>query len=285
MTADGYLSGRTRLAGVIGWPVAHSLSPRLHGHWLRRYGIDGTYVPLAVLPEHLEQALRALSILGFAGANLTIPHKEAAARLVDRRSSAAERIGAVNTVVVEPDGTLTGDNTDGYGFIASLIGSEVGWRAEAGPAVLLGAGGAARAVAVALLGAGVREVRLLNRTPDRARALAEALGGPIHVVPWQERSAALDGAALLVNTTSLGMANQPPLVLALDALPRTAVVTDIVYTPLITALLAVARSRGNPVVDGLGMLLHQARPGFRAWFGVDPAVDAELRAAVLAGLS
>jgi shikimate dehydrogenase len=285
MIADGYLSGRTRLAGVIGWPVAHSLSPRLHGHWLRRYAIDGVYVPLAVLPEHLEQALRALPILGFAGANLTLPHKEAAALVVDRRSPAAERIDAVNTVVVEPDGTLTGDNTDGYGFIASLIESGVGWRAEAGPAVLLGAGGAARAVAVALLGAGVREVRLLNRTPDRARALAEALGGPIHVVPWQERSAALDGAALLVNTTSLGMANQPPLVLALDALPRTAVVTDIVYTPLITALLAVARSRGNPVVDGLGMLLHQARPGFRAWFGVDPAVDAELRAAVLAGLS
>jgi shikimate dehydrogenase len=285
MTSDAYLSGRTRLAGVIGWPVAHSLSPRLHGHWLRRYAIDGAYVPLAVLPEHLEQALRALPILGFAGANLTIPHKEAAALVVDRRSSAAGRIGAVNTVVVESDGTLTGDNTDGYGFIASLIESEVGWRAEAGPAVLLGAGGAARAVAVALLGAGVPEVRLLNRTPDRARALAEALGGPIKVVPWQERGAALDGAALLVNTTSLGMTNQPPLVLALDALPRTAVVTDIVYTPLITALLAVARSRGNPVVDGLGMLLHQARPGFRAWFGVDPAVDAELRAAVLAGLS
>ena len=285
MTSDGYLSGRTRLAGVLGWPVAHSLSPRLHGHWLRRYGIDGAYVPLAVLPEHLEPALRALPILGFAGANLTIPHKEAAARLVDRRSSAAERIGAVNTVVVEPDGTLTGDNTDGYGFIASLIDSQVGWRAEAGPAVLLGAGGAARAVAVALLGAGVPEVRLLNRTPDRARALADALGGPIRVVPWQERGAALDGAALLVNTTSLGMRNQPPLVLALDALPRTAVVTDIVYTPLVTALLAVARARGNPVVDGLGMLVHQARPGFRAWFGVDPAVDQELRTAVLAGLS
>ena len=285
MTSDGYLSGRTRLTGIMGWPVAHSLSPRLHGHWLRRHAIDGAYVPLAVSPENLEPALRALPTLGFAGVNLTIPHKEPAALLVDRRSPAAERIGAVNTVVVEPDGTLFGDNTDGFGFIASLSESRVGWRADAGPAVLLGAGGAARAVAVALLDAGAPEVRLLNRTPERARTLAGELGGPIYAVEWAERAAALDGAALLVNTTSLGMRGQPPLVLDLDALPRTALVTDVVYTPLITALLAVARARGNPVVDGLGMLLHQARPGFRAWFGVDPVVDDDLRAAVLAGLS
>jgi shikimate dehydrogenase len=285
MSADGYLTGRTHLAGIMGWPVAHSLSPRLHGHWLRRYDIDGAYVPLAVPPERLAQALRALPALGFAGANLTIPHKEAAVSLVDRLSAVAGRIGAVNTVVVEPDGTLSGDNTDGFGFIASLSESELGWQAGTGPAVVLGAGGAARAVAVALLDAGAPEVRLLNRTPDRARALAGELGGPIHAVEWAARSAALDGAALLVNTTSLGMHGQPPLVLALDALPRTALVTDVVYAPLITALLAVARARGNPVVDGLGMLLHQARPGFRAWFGVDPVVDDDLRAAVLAGLS
>jgi shikimate dehydrogenase len=285
MTGDGYLTGRARLAGVIGWPVAHSLSPRLHGHWLRRYRIDGAYVPLAVAPERLEQALRALPALSFAGVNLTIPHKEAAALLVDRLTPAAARIGAVNTVVVEPDGTLVGDNTDGFGFIASLSESGAGWRAEAGPAVVLGAGGAARAIAVALLDAGAPEVRLLNRTPDRAHALALDLGGPVHAVPWRERNAALDGAALLANTTSLGMQGQPPLVLALDALPRSAVVTDIVYVPLITALLAVARARGNPVVDGLGMLLHQARPGFRAWFGVDPAVDEDLRATVCAGLA
>lgn len=284
MSAEGYLSGRTRLAGIMGWPVAHSLSPRLHGHWLRRYGIDGAYVPLPVVPERLEQALRALPALGFAGVNLTIPHKEPAVSLVDRLSPAAERIGAVNTVVVEPDGTLSGDNSDGFGFIASLSESGVGWRADAGPAVLLGAGGAARAVAVALLDAGAPEVRLLNRTPDRARTLAGELGGPVYAVEWAERAAALDGAALLVNTTSLGMRDQPPLVLALDALPRMALVTDVVYTPLVTAPLAVARARGNPVVDGLGMLLHQARPGFRAWFGVDPVVDDDLRAAVLAGL-
>jgi shikimate dehydrogenase len=285
MTADGYMSGRARLAGVMGWPVAHSLSPRLHGHWLRRHAIDGAYVPLAVSPEELEPALRALPALSFAGVNLTIPHKEAAALLVDRRSPVAERIGAVNTVVVEPDGTLSGDNTDGFGFIAALTEGQIGWQVESGPAVLLGAGGAARAVAVALLDAGAPEVRVLNRTPDRARALAEDLGGPICAVPWHERSAALESAALLVNTTSLGMRNQPPLVLALDGLPRSAVVTDVVYTPLVTALLAVARARGNPVVDGLGMLLHQARPGFRAGFGIDPVVDRDLRAAVLAGLS
>lgn len=284
MSEERYLSGRARLAGIMGSPVAHSLSPRLHGHWLARYGIDGAYVPLPVPPERLEQALRALPALGFAGVNLTIPHKEPAVALVDRLSSAATRVGAVNTVVVEADGTLSGDNTDGFGFIAALSESEVGWRAPAGPAVVLGAGGAARAVVVALIDAGVPEIRLLNRTAERAQALAAELGGPIRAIAWAERSAALAGAALLVNTTSLGMKGQPPLDLALDALPRSALVTDIVYTPLITPLLAAAQARGNPVVDGLGMLLHQARPGFRAWFGVDPVVDAELRAVVAAGL-
>ena len=283
MTAVPYLTGRARLAGIMGWPVGHSLSPRVHGHWLRRHGIDGAYVPLAVPPERLEQALRALPALGLLGCNLTIPHKEAALALVDRATPLARRIGAVNTVVVAPDGTLGGDNTDGFGFLANLAAGCPGWRAEAGPAVLLGAGGAARAVAVALLDAGAPEVRLLNRTPDRAQKLAAGLDGPVAAVPWAERTAALDGATLLVNTTSLGMAGQPPLVLSLDALPRTALVADVVYTPLITPLLAVARAHGNPVVDGLGMLLHQARPGFHAWFGVEPVVDQELRAVVLAG--
>jgi shikimate dehydrogenase len=282
VTSARYLTGRTRLAGIMGWPLGHSLSPRLHGHWLRRHGIDGAYVPLAVPPDRLEQALRALPALGFRGCNLTIPHKEAALALVDRASPLARRIGAINTVVVEPDDTLSGDNTDGFGFLANLVAGCPGWRAEAGPAVLLGAGGAARAVSVALLDAGAPEVRLLNRTPDRARKLAAELNGSVAAVPWAERAAALDGAALLANTTSLGMAGQPPLVLSLDALPRTALVTDVVYTPLITPLLAVARAQGNPVVDGLGMLLHQAQPGFRAWFGADPVVDDELRAVVLA---
>jgi shikimate dehydrogenase len=284
MTAAPYLTGRARLAGIMGWPVGHSLSPRLHGHWLRRHGIDGAYVPFAVPPERLEQALRALPALGLRGCNLTIPHKEAALALVDRPTALARRIGAVNTVVVEADGGLAGDNTDGLGLIASLAAGCPAWRAEAGPAVLLGAGGAARAVTVALLDAGTPEVRLLNRTPDRAQKLAAGLDGPVTAVPWAERARALTGAALLVNTTSLGMIGQPPLVLSLDALPRTALVTDLVYTPLITPLLAVARAHGNPVVDGLGMLLHQARSGFRAWFGVDPVVDDELRAVVVEGL-
>jgi shikimate dehydrogenase len=284
LTALPYLSGRARLAGVMGWPVGHSLSPRLHGHWLRRHRVDGAYLPLAVPPDRLAQALRALPALGFRGCNLTIPHKEAALALVDRATPLASRVGAVNTVVVEPDGTLSGDNTDGFGFLASLAAGAPRWRADAGPAVVLGAGGAARAVAVSLLDAGAPEVRLLNRTPDRARSLVRELEGPVVAVPWSERATALSGAALLVNTTSLGMAGQPPLVLALDALSRTALVTDVVYSPLITPLLAVARSRGNPVVDGLGMLLHQARPGFRAWFGTDPTVDDELRTVVLAAL-
>jgi shikimate dehydrogenase len=285
MTEGRYLSGRTRLAGIVGWPVAHSLSPRLHGHWLLRYGIDGAYVPLAVPPERLAQALSALPALGFAGVNLTIPHKEAALSLVHRLSPRAKRIGAVNTVVVEADGVLSGDNTDGFGFVAALLDNQAGWVAEAGPAVVLGAGGAARAVVVALLDAGVPEVRLLNRTAARARALADDLDGSVHAADWNARAAALDGAALLVNTTSLGMRGQPPLDLMLDALPGTALVTDVVYTPLMTPLLALAQARGNPVADGLGMLLHQARPGFRAWFGVDPEVDDDLRAVVAAGLS
>jgi shikimate dehydrogenase len=285
MTEARYLSGRTRLAGIMGWPIAHSLSPRLHGHWLRRYGIDGAYVPLPVPPERLAQALSALPALGFAGVNLTIPHKEAAVPLVDRLSPRAKRIGAVNTVVVEADGMLSGDNTDGFGFIAALLESQAGWGAEAGPAVVLGAGGAARAVVVALLDAGAPEVRLLNRTAERARALADDLGGSVQAVDWTARAAALDGAALLMNTTSLGMRGQPPLDLMLDALPHKALVTDVVYTPLMTPLLALAQARGNPVVDGLGMLLHQARPGFRAWFGVEPEVDDDLRAVVTAGLS
>ncbi len=284
-----YLTGRAALAGVMGWPVGHSLSPRLHGFWLRQHRIDGAYVPLAVAPGRLEQALRALPAMGFRGVNLTIPHKEPALALVDRITPAAARIGAVNTVIVGQDGLL-GDNTDGYGFMQSLAAGAPGWQAAAGPAVLLGAGGAARAIAVALIDAGTPELRLVNRTLARAEALAAELadaarerGAALTVLPWQDRDA-LAGAMLLVNTTSLGMAGQPPLEVDLAALPAAALVTDIVYSPLETGLLAAARARGHAVVDGLGMLLHQARPGFRAWFGVDPEVTDALRATVLAGL-
>lgn len=271
------LTGRSRLAGVIGWPVSHSRSPRLHGFWLRQYRIDGAYMALPVRPERLAEALRALPVLGFAGVNVTVPHKEAALALVDHAQSEARRIGAVNTIIVGGDGRLEGRNTDGFGFIENLRAALPNWRAARGPAVLLGAGGAARAVAAALIEAGVPEIRVVNRTADRARQLAGDIGGPFRIFTWRETATALTGASLLVNTTMLGMTGQLPLEFDLAPLPPDAVVNDIVYAPLETPLLMRARARGHPVVDGLGMLLHQARPGFAAWFGVDPAVTPELR--------
>lgn len=277
----------TRLAGVMGWPVAHSLSPRLHGFWLKSYGIDGAYLPLAVRPENIAGALRALPLLGFRGANVTLPHKEATLRTVDRVEPLARRIGAVNTVIVSDDGSLEGRNTDAFGFMENLRQGAPEWRADAGPAVVLGAGGAARAVVVALQDAGVPVIRVLNRDRARADTLAADLGrdgaaGRIAVEPWQARGAVLADAALLVNSTSLGLAGGPELEIALDALPKATLVTDLVYRPLETGLLKAAKARGNRTVDGLGMLLHQARPGFAAWFGRDPEVTPELRAAVLA---
>jgi len=276
------LSGKARLAGVIGWPVAHSRSPRLHGFWLERYGIDGAYLPFAVRPEDLAAALGALPLLGLRGVNVTLPHKEAALGLCARASKAARRIGAVNTITVGEDGALEGSNTDGFGFLAHLTASQPSFRPESGPAVLLGAGGAARAIAVALLDAGVPELRLANRTASRAAALAAELGPRVRPVAWADRAPALAGTALLVNSTTMGMSGQAPLDLDLSRLPRQAVVYDIVYVPLETPLLAAARARGNAAVDGLGMLLHQARPGFAAWFGREPEVDAALRDFVLA---
>jgi len=277
------LTGKARVAGVMGWPVGHSRSPRLHGFWLERYAIDGGYVPMAVAPEKLAQALRALPALGFAGCNLTLPHKEAALGLVDRVDNAARRIGAVNTVVVDGSGQLSGSNTDGFGFHESLIAGAPGWQSER-PVLVLGAGGAARAVVAALLDAGVPLVRVANRSSARAQALAEAFGEAVEPVAWDQRAAACDGVGLVVNTTTLGMTGQAPLEIDLAALASDAVVSDIVYTPLITPLLAAARARGNRMVDGLGMLLHQARPGFAAWFGRDPVVDDALRRHVAADL-
>lgn len=277
------LTGKARIAGVMGWPVGHSRSPRLHGFWLRQHGIDGAYVPLAVPPDRVEQAIRALPALGLRGCNVTVPHKEAALRAVDRLDPVAKRIGAVNTILVQEDGTLEGRNTDGFGFVENLREGAPGWRADAGPAVVLGAGGAARAILVALLEEGAPEIRLTNRTAARAEELAAEIGGPIRIVPWERRADALSGAALLVNTTTQGMTGQPALEIELSDLPATALVTDIVYTPLVTPLLAAAQARGNPVVDGIGMLLHQARPGFAAWFGLDPQVTPELRRFVLEG--
>ena len=276
------ITGKARLAGVMGWPVGHSRSPRLHGWWLREYAIDGVYVPLAVRPERVVEAVRALPLLGFAGCNLTVPHKELVLPAIDAIDPLARRIGAVNTVVVRPDGSLEGSNTDAFGFIESLRETLPMWRADAGPAVIVGAGGAARAIVVALQDAGAREIRVTNRTRARAETFAADLGG-LMVVDWDARADALHGAALLVNTTTQGMAGEPSLDLDLAQLPARAVVSDIVYVPLETPLLAAARARGNPTVDGLGMLLHQARPGFERWFGRAPAVSPALRAFVLAG--
>jgi shikimate dehydrogenase len=271
---------RFLLAGVMGWPVMHSRSPRLHNYWFAKHGLTGPYLPLAVRAEGLHAALRALPPLGFAGSNLTIPHKEAALGIVDRIDPLARRIGAVNCVVVNPDGSLEGRNTDAFGYIESVREAQPDWRADAGPIVVIGAGGGARAVLVSLIDAGARELRLVNRTLARAQALAGELGGPIRALPWRERNAALEDAALLINTTNQGMVGEPPLDLALDALPKRALVSDIVYVPRETPLIATARRRGNPTVNGLGMLLHQARPAFQAWFGIMPEVTPELRALI-----
>jgi len=273
-----------RLAGVIGWPIVHSRSPALHGFWLREYGINGAYVPMPVHPEALPAAIDGLAALGFAGCNVTLPHKVAAMALMDEIDPLAHRIGAINTIVVRADGSLLGLNNDAEGYAASLAEAQPGWRADQGPAVVLGAGGGARAVIVSLIDHGVPEIRVLNRTLGRAAALADEMGPPLRAVPWEERSATLADAALLVNTTTQGMVGEPPLEISLERLPRHALVSDIVYIPLETALLRAARERGNPTVDGLGMLLHQAVPAFRAWFGVTPAVTPALRRAIEAAL-
>lgn len=267
------------LAAVLGCPIGHSRSPRLHGTWLKTYDLAGHYVPLHVAPEDLATALRTLPKLGFVGANVTIPHKEAALALADTATPAAQRIGAANTLTFK-DGKIFADNTDGYGFVANLDQGFPNWRAQSGPALILGAGGAARAIVVALQDAGLRDIRITNRTAERADALAQEFG--LQSVDWAARADDLAQVALLVNTTSLGMAGQAPLDLDLSGLNPSAVVTDIVYTPLMTPLLLAAQARGNPVVDGLGMLLHQAAPGFARWFGHQPEVTDDLRAAVLA---
>jgi shikimate dehydrogenase len=271
---------RFLLAGVMGYPVMHSRSPKLHNYWLAKYSLTGTYVPLAIKAEHLRAALRALPALGFSGCNLTIPHKEAALEIVDRLDPLARRIGAVNCIVVAADGSLAGQNHDAFGYIESVREAQPAWRADAGPIVVIGAGGGARAVLVSLIDQGSREIRLVNRTPARAKALAGELGGPITALGWEQREVALEGAAMLVNATNQGMVGEPPLDLALDALPVSALVADIIYIPRETALLAAARKRGNPTVNGLGMLLHQARPAFQAWFGIMPEVTPELRAMI-----
>lgn len=282
------ITGAARLAGIMGWPVSHSRSPVLHGFWLDEAEVDGAYVPLLVSPGRIAEALRALPVLGFRGCNLTIPHKQTALSAVDRVEPQARRIGAVNTVIVAADGSLEALNTDVFGFRENLRDAVPGWDPIAGPAVVLGAGGSARAVVAALAEAGVSEIRIVNRTLARAEAVARDLATPtarITVHSWGEAGDVQREAGLLVNTTSLGMAGEPPLAIDLTPLPRPAPVVDIVYVPLETGLLGAARKLGHPLVDGLGMLLHQGRPGFEAWFGAAVRVTPRLRAAVMATLA
>jgi shikimate dehydrogenase len=270
------LSGTSRLAGVLGWPVAHSRSPRLHGFWLERHRIDGAYLPLPVRPERFADAVRALRDLGFQGANVTIPHKEAAFAVCDTVDATAHRAGAVNTLVFRPDGTIAGSNTDGWGFLEGLRAAVPGLPLGETAVTVLGAGGSARAIAAALLDAGCPHLVFVNRTRARAEALCAALGRAVQAAGWDAAPDLLPGTRLLINTTSLGMQGTASPDLPLDRLPDEAIVADIVYVPRITGLLSAAAARGLATVGGLPMLLHQARPGFHAWFGVDPQVDEEL---------
>jgi len=271
---------RFLLAGVMGWPVMHSRSPMMHNYWFKKHGLAGTYVPLAIRPEHLSAALRGLHPLGFAGVNVTIPHKQEAMKMVHEVDTLAKSIGAISCVIVRSDGSLAGTNNDCYGFMHAVRQEQPGWRADAGPVVVIGAGGGSRAVCYGLAQEGAREIRVVNRTLARAKGIAQEFGGPIRALPWEQRHEVLEGAAMVVNTTSCGMVGQPALDIELDKLPQSALVADIIYIPLETPFLAAARRRGNSTINGLGMLLNQGRPAWKAWFGIEPEVTAELRAIV-----
>ena len=272
---------RIPLAGVIGSPVAHSKSPRIFRHWLNRFDVRGHYIPMDVAETDLEAAIRVLPRLGFVGVNVTIPHKEHVLEIADLVSEQAAVTGSANTLVFRDDGTIHADSTDGHGFLANLCSNVPDWEPGQGPAAVLGAGGAARAVVASLLKAGAGEVRLSNRTRARSEALRREFGARIRVYDWNEAGAMLKGARTVVNATSLGMAGHDTLQVPLDGLSRDAVVSDLVYVPLETELLAQARRIGCQTVDGLGMLLFQAAPGFERWFGIAPHVDDQLRQAVL----
>lgn len=269
------------LAGVIGYPIAHSRSPALHRYWLDRYHLPGHYIPMEIAPTDLAEMVRLLPRLGFVGLNVTIPHKEAILGIADVITDRAALIGAANTLIFRKDGKIHADNTDGSGFIANLRQNAPGWVPSAGPAVVFGAGGAARAVVAALIEVGVPEIRLVNRTRPRAEALRADFGAKVLVSEWVQAGNLLWDAATVINTTSLGMTGKPDLTIPLDQINPRALVNDLVYTPLTTRFLTQAEAAGCTVVDGLGMLLHQAAPGFERWFGHRPEVDAEARRAVL----
>jgi shikimate dehydrogenase len=274
-------------AFVVGHPIAHSRSPMIHGHWLATLGLSGSYERIDVAPAEFGAFLRGLKADGFAGGNVTLPHKEAAFAGAEVLTEAARRIGAVNTLSFDGQGRLVGDNTDAVGFTAHLdetLGPD--WLgAETGEVVILGAGGAARAVVAGLLDGPATRIRVANRTRSRAEAIAGLDPSRVEAIAWDGIDEALRRARLLVNTTSLGMTGKAPLDIALDHLPAECAVADIVYSPLETPLLAAAAARGHRVVDGLGMLLHQAVPGFERWFGTRPAVTPELRALIVADLA
>jgi shikimate dehydrogenase len=272
------------LAAVMGWPISQSRSPVLHNFWFAQHGLKGSYVPMAIPPDRLEAALRALPALNFSGCNLTIPLKQIAMKIVDEVDVTARKIGAISCVTVRKDSSLSGSNNDWYGFTHNILEFVPDWRADLGPVAVMGAGGGARAVIYGLMERGAREIRLCNRTLTRAEALAKEFCGPITVLPWNSRHEALDGCAMLVNATSQGMIGQNALDLRLDQLPTSALVNDIIYIPRETPLLAAARGRGNRTVTGLGMLLHQGVPAWKAWFGIEPKVTAELRAKIEATL-
>ena len=269
------------LATVIGHPVAHSKSPNVHGYWLRKYGLKGHYIPMDIEPDKLSDLLPRLADLGFVGANVTIPHKERVMEIADLITDRATLIGAANTLIFRKDGRIHADNTDGYGFIENIRQAIPDWNPKSGPAVVFGAGGACRAVLASLIDVGVPRIILTNRTRIRAEKLREDFGNRVQVVEWVQAGNVLEEADLVVNTTSLGMTGKPEMRVPLDGLRSGAIVNDLVYTPLQTRLLATAEDRGCRVVDGLGMLLHQAVPGFERWFGKRPIVDENVRAAVL----
>jgi len=283
MTESKFLSGATLVAGVMGWPVSHSKSPRLHGYWLKQFGIDGIYIPMPVAKGQIGAALKALPVLGMKGCNITIPHKEEAMAYVDEVDALAKRVGAINTVVVQKEGKLKGLNTDVFGFMENMKQAGYEYNKELPCATVLGAGGAARAVVVGLQEFGYKKIRIVNRKPARAEELAKSIKGEttFEIFSLDDVAKALDGSGMLVNATSLGMEGHPPLAIEIDDLPKEAWVMDAVYTPLETELLALTRQKHRRAVDGLGMLLHQARAGFALWFGKDPAVTKELRALML----
>ena len=284
-TSGVYILSQTtafQLAGIIGFPVAQSRSPVIQNFWLEQHGLAGRYVPIAVTPDRLERALKGLPVLGFRGCNVTMPLKQDVMPFLDVVDPMARRIGAVNTIVVQPDGTLCGFNNDGVGFVQSVRDTVPDWRPEAGPVLVLGAGGASRAVVVALLEAGVPRIMVANRTLGRAEEMAGAIGGPVSIVPWEQRDDAMADMALVVNATDRGMAGKPALDVSFAKLAPGAIVGDLIYIPLETPFLAAARERGNVTVNGLGLLLNQARLAFEAWFGVRPEITPALLQAVAA---